>query len=181
MPLPMGAFSKRRMIYTISRESRVPTHSCYLPLSPCQEAAVFHSWSERTEERKEEILCYVNKYSTWRGIKKAPKLQSNIYTCEDSGKTSNQAVLLRAPFSSSLFFLLCTLLYVLFCCSCLHRELQLQRKVFYKGTEMEPVAGWLQTQGRPRIFLVEGATPAGLNPLWNPFMFLKTDPTFLGS
>lgn len=50
------------------------------------------------------MLCCVNKYSTWRGIKKAPKMQSNIYTCEDSGKTSNQAVLLRALFSSSLFF-----------------------------------------------------------------------------
>lgn len=75
------------------------------------------------------MLCCVNKYSTWRGIKKAPKMQSNIYTCEDSGKTSNQAVLLRALFSSSLFspfFLLsfvCPFLLLLFYIeSCSYRE-----------------------------------------------------------
>lgn len=38
-----------------------------------KKAADFHSWIERTEERKEEMLCYVNKYSTWRGIKKPTK------------------------------------------------------------------------------------------------------------
>lgn len=41
-------------------------------------------------------------------------MQSNIYTCEDSGKTSNQAVLLRALFSSSLFFFFC---FAYFCVS----------------------------------------------------------------
>lgn len=162
MPLPMGTFSERRVIYTISRKSSVHARSAitFKPLP--KRAADFHSWSVRTEERKEEMLCYVNKYFTWMGIKKAPKLQSNIYTCEDSGKTSNQAVLLRAPFSSSLFFLLCLLLNVLFRCSSLHWELQLQRQIVYKATEMELEVGWLGTQEWPRIILVEGAT----QPCW---------------
>lgn len=72
-------------------------------------------------------------------------MQSNIYTCEDSGKTSNQAVLLRALFSSSLFFFLFSF-FASFCGSFsaapfLHWELQLQRKIIYKATEMELVTG----------------------------------------
>lgn len=88
------------------------------------------------------MLCCVNKYSTWRGIKKSTKNAVKYLHLWRFRQNIKSSCTVKSPVLFLYFFLFFSSFWVSFSAApFLHWELQLQRKIMHKATEMELVTG----------------------------------------